>query len=144
MPWRATCFPTTGCDCERGLCVCVGVRECVCAVVSPLFWFSLCLGCGDLYGVLVTPCVISISVMSISIAWGDWGGVASQMVQCQDPQVWFKRSCSYPLPPESCHLALPRCHLSSNRVKAELLSPRRQWPMSWVVAVLLFHFIYFF
>lgn len=87
-PWeqRGTCLLTTGCDSGRILWVLVGLCLCVCDSAFSSFCSSMCLGCGDLYGVLVTPCVISISVMSISIAWGDWR-VASQMVQCQGPWV---------------------------------------------------------
>lgn len=112
-----------------------------------ILFLSVCLGCGDLYGMLVTPCVISISVMSISIAWGDWG-VVSQMVQCQGPQVWFRRwrAPLIPSSPKSCHLSLPRCHLSSHRVKARPDSPRCLWPMSQLVFVVsvLFFFIFLF
>lgn len=110
-----------------------------------ILFLSVCLGCGDLYGMLVTPCVISISVMSISIAWGDWG-VVSQMVQCQGPQVWFRRwrAPLIPSSPKSCHLALPRCHLSSHRVKARPDSPRCLWPMSQLVFVVSGFFLFFF
>lgn len=109
-----------------------------------ILFLSVCLGCGDLYGMLVTPCVISISVMSISIAWGDWG-VVSQMVQCQGPQVWFRRwrAPLIPSSPKSCHLALPRCHLSSHRVKARPDSPRCLWPMSQLVFVVSVFFVFF-
>lgn len=64
-PWelRATRLLPTG---YASGC-CAGLLS-VCVCVCPALYLSLCLGCGDLYGVLVTPCVISISVMSISIA----------------------------------------------------------------------------
>lgn len=53
-------------------------------------------------------------------------GVVSQMVQCQGPWVWFRGwwAASHPvlLVLSHCTLALPRCHHSSNRVKARLIS----------------------
>ena len=126
---RATCLLPTGYS-GCTLCKCTCVSKCV----PPFTFFSQCLGCGDLYGVLVTPCVISISVMSISIAWGDWG-VVSQMVQCQGPRVWFETMESLVLipSPKSCHLALwhrwgaipPHTGVKAEPV-SRLVSPRDQ------------------
>lgn len=79
MPLRATCLLTTGCDCELCLCVCNCVPLILFLPVPGMWRF--------VWHVSHTLCYQHLCDEHKHSLRGL--GVASQMVQCQGPQVWF-------------------------------------------------------